>query len=202
MNEERDDEAAPLTHSADFPGTSSPPSPDGPLTSLRGAAPAPVGRRFWMVVGTLALVILGVVVVVSFLSAANDNARITRMKSHGIAVNATVIECIGNLGGSGSNAANYTCRGSYNVGSRTYHEVIGSMNNWAAPHSTVRAVADPSRPSTLVLASAVASSRASNSAYLAPGLLLVAFVALVLAFLGVTRRARRGRDALGKEGVS
>lgn len=202
MSEARDDEVAAVARDAVPQGAPLASSLDGPLTSLRGAAPAPVGRRFWMVAGTLALVILGVVVIVSFLSAANDNSRITRMKSRGIAVSATVIECTGNLGGSGSNAANYTCRGSYTVGSTTYHEVIGSMNDFAAPHTSVRAVADPSRPSTLVLASAVASSRASNSAYLAPALLLVAFVALILAFLGVARRSRRTADPATSDRVS
>jgi hypothetical protein len=141
------------------------PSADVSVTSLRGADAVRIGRRFWLVAGALVLLIVATVLVVSFVSAANDNARVTRMKNHGIPVVVTVSDCIGNLGGSGSNASSYTCTGVYVARATTYHEVIGAMTAFDAPGAHVRAVADPSRPSTVELASAVASSKASNGAY-------------------------------------
>jgi predicted transcriptional regulator len=141
------------------------------------------------------LAVFAVIVVVTFLSAANDNARIGRMKADGIPVTVTVLDCAGNIGGSGSNAAGYTCRGEYSVGGATYHELIGSMTTFAAPGTTVSAIADPSRPSSVVLASAVKKSDASPSAYVAPGLLAVVLIALTLIYFRVARRSTPRRRA-------
>jgi hypothetical protein len=138
--------------------------------------------------------VFAVAVTVSFVSAANDNGRVDRLKAHGIAVNATVGNCVGNLGGSGSNASSYTCNASYTVGATTYHQVIGLMNSFAAPGTHVAVVADPSQPSTIELASAVKSTSSSNGAYLAPGLLSVLLVALTLGYLRLVRRSRSRSD--------
>jgi hypothetical protein len=152
-----------------------------------------VGRKFWLYAGALALLIFAIVVVVSFLSAANDNARIERMKAHGISVAVTVTNCTGNLGGSGSNGAGFTCEGSYSTGGTTFHEVIGSMILFASPGAIVHAVADPSQPSSVVLASAIKSSVASSRAYLSPGLLTLVLIAFALVFLKVARRSVSAR---------
>lgn len=147
-----------------------------------------MGRRLWSVIAVLGLFAFAIALVVSFISATNDNARISRMRDHGIPVVVTVRTCIGNLGGSGSNAANYTCAGIYVVRATTYHEVIGAMSTFAAPGTRVHAVADPSRPSTVELAPAVASSAPSSGAYVVPGLLALAFLVLLAAFLRLLRR--------------
>src|SRR5665213_2650707 len=89
------------------------PSPDDHVASLRGATAVSVGRRAKLVAGSLGLVALAAVLVVSFLSVTNDNARIDRMKANGIPVTVTVTNCRGNIGGSGSNSAGFTCRGDY-----------------------------------------------------------------------------------------
>jgi hypothetical protein len=167
---------------------------DRPVTdrvgALRGSSGVGVQRQFWVYAGAVALVILGVVMVVSFVSAAKDNARIERMKTHGIAVAVTVTDCVGNLGGSGSNGAGDTCHGRYSVGATTYHEVIGSMSTFAAPGAVIRGIADPSQHSTVEIASAVTRSSPSNGAYLAPGLLAVFFVVLTWGYLRLARRSR------------
>jgi hypothetical protein len=161
------------------------------LTRLRGAQGASVGGRVWSVVGVVALAALAVVIAISFGSAHNDNARIERMKDHGLTVNVTVTSCVGNLGGSGSNGASYTCAGTYAVRGVTYRETIDSLSTFVATGTTVRAVADPSRPSSVELAAAVATSRASNDRYVVPSLLALAWVALVVA----AWRLRQRRDA-------
>ncbi|HEY5265186.1 MAG TPA: hypothetical protein VIJ40_00065 [Acidimicrobiales bacterium] len=164
------------------------PSPNEHVASLRGAAAVSVGRRAKFVVGALGLIALAAVLVVSFLSVTNDNARIDRMKASGIPVTITVTNCRGNIGGSGSNSAGYTCRGDYSVGGATYHELIGSMATFSAPGTAVHGVADPSHHSTVALSSAVKSSKASDGAFVPLGLLTLVFVALSLVFLGRARR--------------
>jgi hypothetical protein len=161
---------------------------DHHVASLRGASAASVGRRFWLVAGTLGLIAFTVALAVGFLSITNDNARIDRLKDHGISVTVTVIDCIGNVGGSGSNGAGYTCRGQYRVGASTYRELIGSMTTFSASGTTVRAVADPAHHASVVLASAVKASSASPGSYVVPGLLAIVLVALALALRRVARR--------------
>lgn len=148
------------------------------VVSLRGPAAQSIGRRFWTSAAAVLLALLATVVVVTFVSAVNDNARISRLKTHGEAVVVTVTSCVGNLGGSGSNAANYTCEGTYRIGGARYQETIGSKTSFSSPGDLIRAVADPARPSTIEVASAVATSSSSSSAYVVPGLLALMFVAL------------------------
>jgi hypothetical protein len=133
--------------------------------------------------GVILCAVVAVIITVSFISAANDYSRINRLKSHGVPVVVTVTTCIGNLGGSGSNGAGYTCRGSYRVKGVRYQEVIASKSTLSATGSTVRGVADPSRPSTVELASAVASSSASPSIFIVPGLLTLLLAGLVTVLL-------------------
>lgn len=174
---------------AEGPGSRRP-TPYAHATSLRGSPAISVGRRFWRIASTIGLVLFALAIAVSFVSAASDNARIERMKAHGISVTVTVVDCLGNIGGSGSNAAGYTCRGAYVIAGTTYRELIGSMSGFAAPGARVRGVVDPSRHSTVELASAVSTSTASSGAYVIPGVLAIVLVALALATLRVSRRAR------------
>jgi len=185
------------------------PSSGERVASMRGGTAVGVGRTLWLYLGALALVVFAVALVVSFISATNDNARIDRLKNHGIPVTVRVGDCIGNLGGSGSSGAGYTCRGSYTIEGKVYQsdgsysasgfiyrEVIGSMTTFSAPGTRVIAVADPSRPSTVVLKSAVIASVASATAYVAPGLLALLLFVLTFAFFRVSRRSvARRRDA-------
>ena len=159
---------------------------------LRGADAVGVGRHLWTVVGVLGLVVVAAVLTISVVSAANDNGRLSRMKEHGVAVTATVTSCIGNLGGSGSNGAGYTCRGRYVVAGTPYDEVIGAMTTFAAPGSHVAVTADPVHLSTIELTSAVASSRTSARRYVIPSVLGVGLLAMALALVrGVRRRDAR-----------
>ncbi|MGA2294740.1 MAG: hypothetical protein ABSG24_05890 [Acidimicrobiales bacterium] len=162
---------------------------DRHVSSLRGAAGASVGRRFWLVAGALGLVVFTAALVVGFLSVAHDHARVERLKDHGIPVTVTVIDCIGNVGGSGSNGAGYTCRGHYTVGATSYRELIGSMTTFSASGTKVRAVADPAHHSSVTLASAVEASSTSSGSFVVLGLLSLGLVALTLALIRVARRS-------------
>ncbi len=158
------------------------------VNSLRGASAGNIGRTFWLGAAALGLVVFAAVLVVSLVSALNDNARVERMKTHGIPITVTVTTCDGNLGGSGSNGAGFTCRGAYRVDGTNFHEVIGSMATFAAPGTAVRAVADPSNHGTITLSSAVKSSKASPWALVPPGALAVVLMILTWLFVRVARR--------------
>jgi len=150
------------------------------VASLRGAEAQRIGGRFWYVVCVLVFIILAVVVVVSFVAALSDNARIERLKTQGISVVVTVTSCTGHIGGSGSNAAGYTCYGKYRVHGVRYEEIIGSKSTLSPTGATVRGVADPSHPSTIELASAVDASSSSDTAYVVPIILTLLFIGLML----------------------
>jgi len=158
---------------------------------LRGAAPAAVRRGLWIYAGALCLAVFAAILVVSFLSISNDNARVSRMKAHGIPVSVTVTGCLGNIGGSGSTSAGYTCRGDYTIHGATYHELIGSMTTFAAAGTTVPGVVDPSHHGTVVLSSFVRSASASPWRFVTPSILTIVLIALSLGLWNVAHRAQR-----------
>jgi len=151
--------------------------------SLRGPDARSINGRIWFVTGALLLALFALTIVVTFISATNDNARIERLKDHGVAVAVTVTGCVGNVGGSGSNGAGYTCRGSYRLYGIRYREIIGSKTSSSSAGTKVRAVADPARPSTIELASYVQASSSSDSVYFVPSLLALFLVILTFVFL-------------------
>jgi hypothetical protein len=193
MTDTHDENVAPHEVASLVLGSAEVLASDDGATSLRGPAPASIGRRTWLVVGAIGLTIFAALVVVSFLSASNDNARIERMKNHGIPVAITVTNCFGNIGGSGSNGAGYTCHGRYKVGDVTYGETIGSLSTFVSSGTVVRGVADPSHHGSVVLAVVVKRSIASASAYVDPGLLTAALLFLTGAFLYLVRRSDPSR---------
>lgn len=169
--------------------------------SLRGPEAQRIGGRFWFATGAILLIAFAMAITVSFISAAHDNSRIERLKTEGVPVVVTVTNCVGNIGGSGSNASGYTCRGAYRVKGVSYQETIGSKSTLSSVGSTVSGIADPERPSTVELASAVARSSPSPSAYVVASVLALLFVALTLLFLrrlhtsrGPTPRSRPPGD--------
>jgi hypothetical protein len=166
-------------------------SPTSDTASLRGPKAQRIGGRFWYATGALLLIAFAAVIIVSFISAAHDNSRIDRLKTSGVPVVVTVTNCIGNIGGSGSNASGYTCHGAYRVKGTKYQEIIGSKSTLSPTGSKVRGVADPARASTVELASAVARSSTSTSVYVVPSVLGCLFVALTLFYL---RRLRSSRS--------
>jgi len=166
--------------------------------ALRGPDARHISDRFWLVSATVLLVVFAIIVVVTFISAFNDNARVDRMKNHGIPVTVTVTSCVGNIGGSGSNASGYTCRGSYRVNGVRYVEVIGSKSTQSNPGTEVQGVVDPSRRSTVELTSAVRASSSSPSVYFVPVLLAVFFVIGSVAL----RRRHRSSPSRATQGSS
>jgi len=163
------------------------PSTDDRAGALRGPTPIRVGRRFWLVVGALVIVAVFAALIITTVSAASDNARITRMKDHGMGVALTVAYCTGNLSGSGTNIASYSCVGDYSVDGVKYRELVAGMTTYYATGTTVHGIVDPSKHSTVELAAALRKSNASVKSYLASGILLLTLIALTWGFARVLR---------------
>ena len=168
-----------------------PSSSSGPI--LRGPAPRPASPKLGGIIGAVALALIAVAIVVSFVSAQRDNSRIERLKNDGISLIATAQDCEGNLGGSGSNASSFTCRASYRVGATSFLEIVGYLNAFVAPGTHLRVVADPHQLSTIDLASSLASVSVTARTYLVPRVLSVLFVVL-LTWYFFGRRLRRARS--------
>jgi hypothetical protein len=96
-------------------------------------------RRVSRVAVGICVATLAVTAGVLFGAGINQNAQIVALRNHGVPADVTVTTCLGLLGGSGSNAAGYSCRGTLVVGGRRYDVAVpGSVLR--APGSNVRVV--------------------------------------------------------------
>ena len=158
-------------------GARAPSSPS--RSTLRGPTPLAAPPKLGSIIGAVALAVIAVVIIISFVSAQRDNARIERLKNDGISLVAIAHDCVGNLGGSGSNASSYTCRAAYRVGATPYLEIVGHMNTFVSPGTHLHVVADPRQLSTIVLTSSLKSVSVTARIYVVPSVLSAIFVALV-----------------------
>ncbi|HEV8064166.1 MAG TPA: hypothetical protein VGP46_05010, partial [Acidimicrobiales bacterium] len=108
------------------------------------------------------------------------------------AVEITVTGCQGLLGGSGSNAAGYACRGSYSLDGRHVDEPLPGSTLYS-PGSLISGVAVPGDPSLVVPDRILVTEHASDEAFILP----LGLSAGSLLFAGIAiRRRRRGRSGL------
>jgi hypothetical protein len=163
---------------------------DAALSRLRGARVEVDARRAGRVVVALCLVGLAVLVVALFVAGADKNAQIAQLRKHGVAVTVTVTGCLGLLGGSGSNAAGYACRGTFTLDGHRYNESIPG-NALRPPGTKVRAVAVPGDPPLLDTHHTVDSEHTSSGVFVVPAILLVVLVMVVGVLVLRGRRARR-----------
>jgi hypothetical protein len=136
----------------------------------------------------LVLVALATLAVVFFVAGVHHNSQITSLRTQGVRVTVTVTACQGQLGGSGSNVAGYTCRGTFTLDGRRHTEILAG-NALHAPGSTEEAVTVAGDPALLSPVATVAAEHASATVFILPAVLLVVFVALAGAL--VLRHRRR-----------
>ncbi len=149
-----------------------------------------------MVLG-IVLATLAVLAVAFTVIGIHNNRQIDQLRNQGVPVAVTVTSCQGLLGGSGSNAAGYTCRGAYELDGHRYNEVLpGTALH--APGTVVRAVAVPSDPTLVSPVSVVDAEHASASVFILPAVLLVVLVALLVVL--VLRRRARGQVIARRRG--
>ena len=159
---------------------------------LRGAGVAVDGRRVGQVAIGLVLVTLLVLTIVFTLVGIHTNQQNDRLHNDGVPVTFTVSGCLGLLGGSGSNAAGYSCRGTYALDGKTYSERLPG-DSFHRPGSTVPAIAVPGDPALVSPTSIVATEHSSAGVFVLPIILFV--VLLVLVALLVVLRRRRGHES-------
>jgi hypothetical protein len=165
-------------------------APQGPVSTLRGAGAQVDVHTVAKVVLGLVVATLAVLVIVFVIVGVDKNQQINELRGQGEPVMFTVTSCQGLLGGSGSNGAGYTCRGTYHLGGHTYDEPLPGTA-FFTPGATVHAIAVPGDPGLVSPVRVVESEHASWKVYLPPVILFAALV-LILAMVELRRRKRRG----------
>lgn len=166
---------------------------DEPISTLRGASAAVDAHRAAQVVVGLILTTLAVLGVVFLVVGIDKNGQINELKNQGVPVTYVVSKCLGLLGGSGSNAAGYSCQGSYTIDGRRFFENLPGSSKYG-PGAKVQAISVRSDPSLLSTQRILDSERASGSVFILPAVLLGACALIVFALL--LRRGQR-RTATG-----
>jgi len=147
---------------------------------------SPTRRRPW--VSASVIVLIAVVALLIAQVGYSNNARIARLHHSGINLSARVLGCEGNIGGSGSTSAGFTCRGAYAYEGQHFSERIDGTFNFLSTGSHVSVVMDPAHHNEVILASALAPMRTTLTPYVVPLFLVMGDATLV--FLAWRRRHR------------
>jgi hypothetical protein len=163
---------------------------------LRGgqAARVDAGRTLRVLVA-LVLLVLVVVTTALTVSIAGANSRTSRLRHHGVAVEATVLRCLGVSSGIGMGIEYWQCQTSFALSGKPYVEMLGGSRTLRAVGSNVGAVVVPGDPASLTVPSAL-SGRSTGVGTFSGPIVLGSFTVLVGAgvlvrYRGVRRRAAR-----------
>lgn len=157
-------------------------------TVLRGASVSADARKVARVAALVGLGGLAVLVAALFWAGIRHNSQITRLRDEGRPVTATVSQCRGLMGGSGSNLVGYECTGTFTMNGHR-HDGILPGSSLRAAGSTVRLVSVLGDPSLLATPAAVATEHPSGTVFLLPAALLAILVALLSACAVGARRS-------------
>ncbi|HWD24866.1 MAG TPA: hypothetical protein VG368_05340 [Acidimicrobiales bacterium] len=163
------------------------------LTNLRGAGVSIDARRLGRFLIGLTLVGMAAGAALFFVAGIHKNDQIERLYRDGRPVSVTVTACLGNLAGSGTNAAGYSCRGTYTVAGRIYTENIPE-NSFYASGTKLQAVAVRGDPGLMTTIRALDSEHASWTVFEPSIVLVVLFALTVGGVAAATRRNRHARD--------
>ncbi len=175
-------------------------TPEGPVSTLRGAGAQVDGRTVAKVAVGLVLAALAVLVIVFAIAGVDKNQQIDELRGQGVPVSFTVTKCQGLLGGSGSNGAGYACRGTYQLDGHTHDEPLPGTA-FFAPGATVHAIAVPGDPGLVSPVRIVESEHASWKVYILPVILFAAFVLIVSVVVWRARTERRSTKPVQARGV-
>ena len=161
-----------------------------PVSTLRGAGVNYDARKVGRVVVGLCLLTLAVLVVIFTVAGVHKNSQINQLHHDGVPVTVTITHCFGLMGGSGSNAAGYSCTGSFTVHGARYTESLPGT----AVHrigSTVSATVVPNDPALVSPNDILKTEHSSLSVFVLP-LILLAVLVLLVALIVVVRRRKAG----------
>jgi hypothetical protein len=183
-----------MTASNPTPPDGRPPASDRPVTTLRGAGVDVDPRRARQFVLAACLVALAITAVILLVAGIQKNAQANRLQQHGVAVSVTVTGCSGLLGGSGSNAAGYACKGTYTFDGRRYEQSIPG-SGLRQPGSVVRGVIVADDPGLLSTPDVLARQPASGTVFIVPAILFGILAAALVTVAVTRRRGRRPGEA-------
>lgn len=166
------------------------------IGQLRGAGVQVDGRRVAQVAIGIVLATLAILAIIFAVVGVHTNQQDDRLHHDGVPVSFTVTGCTGLLGGSGSNAAGYACRGTYVLQGHRYNEQLPGTS-FHRPGSTVAAIAVPGDPALVSPASIVATEHSSGGVFVLPAI-LAAVLVLLVALLLVLRRRRQAAASAGR----
>ncbi len=169
----------------------------GRVGTLRGATVRFDARRLLQVFLGVALGTLAVLVVVFTIAGLHSNDQIDRLHSQGQRVTVTVTGCLGLLGGSGSNAAGYSCRGAYTLGGHSHVEALPG-STFYRPGTRIPALAVPDDPALVSPLAVVNAQQSSASVFILPAVLAAVLVAMVALIVWRLRLARGVDDTRGQ----
>jgi hypothetical protein len=175
--------------------------PDAPgagdrIGSLRGASVQFDRRRAGQVIVGVLVCTLVVLIVVFTVAGVHSNGQTDELHEHGVPVTVTVTGCLGLLGGSGSNAAGYSCHGTYVLdGRRNTVSLPGTL--FHRPGSTIPSLAVPDDPALVSPDSVIDHQHSSAGVFVLPAVL----GAILLALIGVIAWRYRARSRIERAGT-
>ncbi len=158
---------------------------------LRGARVEVDTRQVTRIIVALIALTLAVLSVTFFVSGVHRNADVSNLQQHGVTVSVTVTTCTGDLGGSGSNAADYRCVGSFILNGQRFHDTIPGHAD-RATGSRATFITAKNNPGLLATPLEVRSEDASWSVFILP----VIFLVVLIAFVTVVARRRSRRTTI------
>lgn len=163
----------------------------GRVGTMRGATVQVDFHRVFQITAGVVLVTLAVLVVVFTVAGVRSNNQLDQLHDHGVPVTVSVTDCLGLLGGSGSNPAGYSCHGTYVLGGHRYTQTLPGLTH-QHPGAQIPGVAVPGDPSLMSLVSTLKTQHSSASAFVLP--IVLAVVLFVLTALIVWRARSGGRS--------
>jgi hypothetical protein len=164
------------------------------IGSLRGPSVQFDRRRVGRVVAGVSVATLVVLIVVFTVAGVHSNNQIDTLHDRGVPVTVTVTGCLGLLGGSGSNAAGYSCHGAFTLDGRRYAESLPGTA-FHRPGSTIPSVVVPGDPALVSPVDIVDSEHSSAGVFVLPAVLTGILVVLVVLVAWRMRGGRRDDPA-------